>query len=282
MSPDGSQGEVASQGTRNGDFIEIKLEGGSRGIEAPVQEASKYQSDSSSHYKSQAGIDQDIELVQLWLRDCGSRRAVMKQFREQHIDVEALAVMQPRQLAALGVAKVGLQNKLVGRAAFEMKNRRRNPAYLFDAIYETKDSALSRIAAAPSATADSSFVYYDAAASAPLYTIEPRNSYLLQKAAQSFASSIRPSQSSSAQFWKRNGRARSVDDGLAANLVKVRQLQVARNVYRNHIEDEANSRADLPGAGKISEEDLMQEREAGAAATVSGVSPVLWEKRQSR
>jgi hypothetical protein len=298
----------ADPNIRHGDMIEIKLEGGAGGSVRPVQDASKYHSDSSSNYKSQAGMDQDIELVQLWLRDLGSRRTVMKQFREQQIDVEALAVMHPRQLALLGVTKVGLQSKLISRAASEMKNRRRNPAYLFDALYETKDSlthlsdpasVLSRIAAAPSVSVDSSFVYFDAAgrakvsdapsnlswqpsrssartASAPLHTVEPRNAHLLP-ASHSFAATVRPSQSSSAQFWKHSGRTRSVDDRLAANLAKVRQLQVARNAYRNQVEDLANG-----GAGKISEEDFMQDRLADSVSREAGVSPVFWEKRQGR
>lgn len=288
----------AGPNIRHGDMIEIKLEGGAGGSA----------SDSSSNYKSQAGMDQDIELVQLWLRDLGSRSAVMKQFREQQIDVEALAVMHPQQLALLGVTKVGLQSKLISRAALEMKNRRRNPAYLFDALYETKDSlthlgdpasVLSRIAAAPSVSVDSSFVYFDAAgrahvsdapsnlpcqpsrssartASAPLYTVEPRNAHLLP-VSHSFAATLRPSQSSSAQFWKHSGRTRSVDDRLAANLAKVRQLQVARKAYRNQVADLANR-----GAGKISEEDFMQDRLADCVSREAGVSPVFWEKRQGR
>ena len=117
---------------------------------------------SSSMCKSGARFDQDIELVQLWLRDMGTKRTVMKVFREQHVDVEALAAMNNKHLMLLGITKVGLQNKLISRAAREMESRRKNPEFLWNPLYQTSESnKLMKIASSPQVVVDSSFVYID-------------------------------------------------------------------------------------------------------------------------
>ena len=149
------------------------------------------------------------------------------------------------------------------------------------------------MAGAPSLQVDSSLVYLDSGgeigdprpASQPprkkgsVYTIEPRHGHLLQKAAHSFATSHRTSPSSSVQFWKGSKQ----DEKLKRNLETIRKAQVARNAYRNHIQDEADLLRDVRLSGKISDEDFMQERSADAVSLrEAGVSPVFWEKRQAQ
>ena len=70
--------------------------------------------------------------------------------------------MNNKHLMLLGITKVGLQNKLISRAAREMESRRKNPEFLWNPLYQTSESnKLMKIASSPQVVVDSSFVYID-------------------------------------------------------------------------------------------------------------------------